>query len=52
MEIVTNTLSNKQITLYTAGHKYRHRSFNAAVNPGPGPIKVESDLPGLLSKKS
>ncbi len=47
MELIVNTVSNKVIALKTSASVERSETFSATVIPGPGTIRVESDLSGL-----
>jgi hypothetical protein len=47
MDLVTNTVDGKEITLKTASSIEYYDEFSARVVPGSGIISVESDLTGL-----
>ncbi len=47
LDLVTNSVAGKQVTLRTAHSTVLGEGFTAAVEPGPGQIAVASDLPGL-----
>lgn len=47
MELVTNTVPNKEIFLKTSANTELHDDFTATVSAGPGKITVDSDLTGL-----
>ncbi len=45
--LVTNTVDRKQVALKTSASVALEADFAPSVVPGPGTIKVQSDLPGL-----
>ncbi|MCK5734400.1 MAG: hypothetical protein KAI38_09445, partial [Candidatus Latescibacteria bacterium] len=47
MDLITNSVENKEILLKTSSNIERHDDFSARVIPGNGSITVESDLTGL-----
>ncbi|MCK5118158.1 MAG: hypothetical protein KAQ78_01170, partial [Candidatus Latescibacteria bacterium] len=47
MDLITNSVENKEILLKTSSNIERHDNFSAKVIPGNGSITVESDLTGL-----
>ena len=47
MELVTNSVENKEILLETSSNIELYDDFSAKVNPGNGKIIIESDLTGL-----
>ncbi len=47
MELVTNSVENKEILLKTSSNIELSDDFSAKVNPGNGKIIIESDLTGL-----
>jgi polygalacturonase len=47
MDLVTNSVPNKEIVLKTSSNLELHDDFSAKVTPGTGKITVESDLTGL-----
>ena len=47
MDLVTNSIENKEIFLKTSSNIEIHGDFSARVVPGNGKITVESDLTGL-----
>jgi hypothetical protein len=51
MDLVTNTVDGKEITLKTASSIEYYDEFSARVIPGNGKITVESDLTGLKNNQ-
>jgi hypothetical protein len=49
LELVTNSVANKEIAVKTSASTELHDDFTASVVPGNGRITVESDLTGLRS---
>jgi hypothetical protein len=49
MDVVTNSVDNKEVVLKTSASVELHDDFSAQVVPGNGTITVESDLTGLKS---
>ena len=47
MELVTNSVDNKEIFLKTSSNIELNENFVARVTPGNGRISIESDLSGL-----
>ncbi|HTR40406.1 MAG TPA: hypothetical protein VMH87_02160 [Pseudomonadales bacterium] len=47
MDLVLNDITNKMIELKTSANIAVSDKFSARVIPGPGSIRIESDLPGL-----
>ncbi len=47
MELVTNTIDNKEVLLKTSSNIELYDNFSAKVDPGNGKISIESDLTGL-----
>ena len=47
MDLVTNSVENKEILLKTSSSMELFDDFSARVIPGNGKITVESDLTGL-----
>jgi len=47
MELVANSVENKEILLKTFSNIELYDNFSAKVTPGNGRITVESDLAGL-----
>jgi hypothetical protein len=47
MDLVTNSVADKDVVLRTSANIAVHDEFAARVVPGPGHITVDSDLPGL-----
>ncbi|MEI8037129.1 MAG: hypothetical protein WCJ14_01955 [Verrucomicrobiota bacterium] len=47
LELVTNSVPNKEIVLKTSSNIAIADDFSASVTPGPGKITVDSDLSGL-----
>lgn len=51
MELIKNSIPNKEIFLKTSANIELEDDFSATVSPGEGRIIVESDLTGLKDKK-
>jgi hypothetical protein len=47
MELITNSVPNKEIVLKTSSNLELHDDFSATITPGSGKITVDSDLTGL-----
>jgi hypothetical protein len=47
MELIANSVDNKQIQMKSSSNIELHENFTARVTPGNGTIAVESDLTGL-----
>ena len=47
MDLLMNSVPNKEIVLKTSSNLEFHDDFSAKVSPGPGRITVDSDLTGL-----
>ena len=47
MELIANSVDNKDICLKTSSNIELHENFVARVTPGNGRIAIESDLTGL-----
>lgn len=47
MELITNSVPNKEIVLKTSSNLELHDNFSATVSAGSGKITVDSDLTGL-----
>lgn len=47
MELLTNSVPQKEVVLKTSANLALHDNFSAKVVAGPGRVAVESDLPGL-----
>jgi hypothetical protein len=47
MELITNSVPNKEIVLKTSANLELHDNFSATITPGSGKITVDSDLTGL-----
>jgi hypothetical protein len=47
MDLVTNSIADREILLKTSSNMELHDNFSASVSPGNGSIVVESDLTGL-----
>jgi hypothetical protein len=52
MKLVSNGVPGKQIELRTTATAALHDSFRAMCDPGPGVIRIDSDLPGLIPGRS
>ena len=50
MELLTNSIDNKEIVLKTSSNIELNENFSAKVTPGNGRVTVESDLSGLRKK--
>ena len=50
MELIANSVKNKEIFLKTSSSIELHDDFSAKVKPGSGKISVDSDLTGLKSE--
>jgi hypothetical protein len=50
MDLITNSVKNKEVLLKTASNIELYDNFSANVVPGKGRITVESDLTGLRNK--